>query len=130
MEYANKERSGVYGVDRRGRYSYYGGEWQGDRIRFRTRDFGAFTILSDMRDPDITPIKVNTESISFYISDELSGIASYELRVNGEWILMNYDYKKNLIWSEKLDESKPFKGQVVLKVSDKAGNQRTYQTTL
>jgi hypothetical protein len=128
--YHLKEKTGVYGVDSRGRFTFYGGEWRGDRIRFGTRDFGRFTILADTVPPKITPAKITPASLSFYITDERSGIKDFQLTVDGEWVLMNYDYKKNLIWSEKLDRTKPFKGEIVLKVTDQSGNENIFKSNL
>lgn len=127
--YSDKSKYAVYEVNG-SRYSYEGGQWIGNKIRFRTRDLGTYTILKDDNPPKISPRTINSNTLSFYISDDLSGISSFEARVDGEWVLMNYDYKRAYIWSEKLDESKPFKGQVVLKVIDNAGNVQQYKTTL
>ncbi len=130
IKYDLKSKSGVYSINDKGDVSYIGGEWRGDNIRFGTRDFGRFTILADTVPPKIVPAKVTPESMSFYISDDLSGIKDFEVKVNGEWVLMNYDYKKKLIWSEKLDPTKPFKGDVVLTVTDQSGNENKYILTL
>jgi hypothetical protein len=50
--------------------------------------------------------------------------------VNGEWVLMNHDPKNNYLWSEKLEKSKPFAGNLELKVRDNVNNEKIYQTTL
>ena len=57
------------------------------------------------------------------ISDNISGIDSYEAKINGRWLLMNYEPKLNLLWSERLDKNKPLKGEFELKVVDNAGNE-------
>lgn len=130
LNYIDKKKTGVYLVDKRGRLSYYGGDWKGDKIRFGTRDFGRFTMMTDTIPPRISPSQTNAENLSFHIGDEHSGIKSYKLEVDGEWVLMNYDYKRNLLWSEKLDPSKPFQGEVVLQVSDHSGNQSIFKFNL
>jgi hypothetical protein len=43
---------------------------------------------------------------------------------------MQYDYKRNLLWSDPLDDSKPLKGKFVLEVADNAGNSTTFETIL
>jgi hypothetical protein len=129
QSYADKSKTSVYAVNGSS-YSYEGGQWIGDKIRFRTRDLGTYTLRKDENPPRINPRTVSSNTLSFYISDDLSGISSFEARVDGEWVLMNYDYKRAYIWSEKLDESKPFKGQVVLTVTDNVGNVQQYKTTL
>jgi len=129
QSYQDKSKTAVYQVNG-SRYSYKGGQWIGDKIRFRTRDLGTYTLLKDVTAPKISPRTVSSDALSFYISDNLSGIDSFEAKVNGEWVLMKYDYKRAYIWSEKLDNSKPFKGQVVLTVTDNAGNVQQYKSTL
>lgn len=130
QEYPDKERTHVYNVHGRGRYGWEGGSWEGERMSFRTRSLGDFVLLTDSIPPSIHPVRVNSGSLSFKISDNLSGISSFDAFVNGEWVLMNYDYKRQVIWSEKLDESKPFKGPIEVRVKDQAGNEKIYSTKL
>ncbi len=129
-DYPDKARTHAYSYSGPGRYGWEGGSWSGNNLNFRTRSFGDYTILTDSVPPDIRPVRVNSNSISFTITDNLSGISSFEAYVNDDWVLMNYDHKRRVIWSEKLDESKPFKGPVVVKVYDQAGNQKIYTTKL
>ena len=39
---------------------------------------------------------------------------------------VKYDYKTGIIQSDRLDKSKPLKGDFELKVRDNAGNEKTY----
>ena len=120
----------VYAVDPAQNISYEGGKWDGQDITFSTRSFGTYTIIKDDEAPKITPIKLSSDDLRFKISDKLSGIDDYELTINGNWVLMHYDYKRDLIWSEKLNESDKFQGEIVLKVSDKQGNENIYKYNL
>jgi hypothetical protein len=72
---------------------------------------------------------VNSSEIRFTIKDNSSGIESYEATINGKWVLMRYEHKQAIIWSEKLDEQ-PFKGAVNIKVTDRAGNITEWNGTL
>jgi hypothetical protein len=125
----NKEKTQVYLEYANGYKRFLGGEWEDHRIRFSTSNLGTFVLTEDSIPPRIKPIRVTPNELSFTISDNLSGINSFEAFVDGEWILMRYEYKQALIWSEKL-ENKPFKGEVVLKVRDNAGNEALYQRRL
>ena len=71
-----------------------------------------------------------SNKISCKITDNLSGIYSFNATLNGEWLLMLYDYKRNLVWSDPLNDSKPLKGKFVMEVVDHAGNSTTFETTL
>ena len=128
--YPNKENSHVYSVDDRGNFGFAGGEWEGENMVFKTRNFGSYTILTDTIPPMVKPLIINRDELVFRITDELSGIKEFNMMVNEEWVLMNYEPKKNQIWSEKIKPEKPFEGSVVLSVIDNAGNEKLYNTKL
>ena len=110
-----------------GRYfQYMGGSWANGKITFSTRDFGDFVLLEDTNAPTIRRMAVNGAAARFKIYDDLSGIAYYEASINGEWLLMNYDYKTNMIWAERQDSKVPLKGDLAVKVVDNAGNENIY----
>lgn len=101
---------------------FLGGTWKGNEITFRTRELGNFVLLSDTTPPRARIATKNKDSFSAYISDDLSDIGSWKALVNGEWVLMNYDFKRDFIWSEKRDTSVAFNGNLTLEVKDEAGN--------
>jgi hypothetical protein len=124
-EYPRARNLGVYRVAGRG-YTYLGGEWVNGRINFNTREFGDFMILQDSIAPTIRPVFVNSASARFKINDTLSGIDHFEASINGEWVLMHYDNKNSVIWSELLTK-KPMRGLFELTVTDNAGNKSTFK---
>ena len=107
--------------------SYLPADWKNNRIHFSTREFGEFVIQRDTIAPTIAPVSVNSTAARLKIRDNLSGISYFEANINGEWMLMVYDYKTGYIKSEKLDKSKPLKGDFELKVVDNAGNEKIYK---
>ncbi|TPE44526.1 M23 family metallopeptidase [Pontibacter mangrovi] len=113
----------------RGR-GYAGGKWEGNTITFYTKNMGKFKVLQDTKPPYIRLISKNRNGIRFKISDDLSGLNSFNAWVNGKWLLMKYEHKTATIWSEKLDKSVPLSGEVILKVKDNAGNESTYTTRI
>ena len=122
----DREKYAVYRVQGNG-LDYEGGTWLGNGIQFFTRELGDFTIARDDLKPVIFKISISNSSARVRIRDRQSGIAKYEATLNGEWLLMNYDYKTGILQSERLDRSKPLKGDFVLTVTDNAGNVATYQ---
>lgn len=71
---------------------------EGQFLEGKTRSFGDYCIMLDTLAPTIKPsrFKENMSSydeMTFKVSDDLSGIASYEAYVDGEWILLAYDLK-------------------------------------
>jgi hypothetical protein len=121
-EVMNKAKAAVYAVDDKGNTGFEGGAWNGNSISFRTRNLGKFTILSDTISPQIKVVKITPDRASFKILDNLSGVKSYRATLDGKWLLMHYDRKNNLIWSETKD-GKPLKGELKLVVSDNMGNE-------
>lgn len=109
------------------RYEYVGGAWSNDRISFNTSELGDFVLLTDSLPPTISRISCTALSARFRIRDNLSGIEKYEANINGEWLLMKYDYKTGILQSERLDKKKFLKGDFELKVTDRAGNERVYR---
>jgi hypothetical protein len=125
----DKKNTHVYFQADNGRKSFVGGEWENEDIRFKTRNFGTFVLDVDKTAPTIAPVRVNTAEMRFAIKDEKSGIKDFEAYVDGKWVLMRYEHKQSVIWSEKLDKQ-PFKGEVLLIVRDMAGNEKRYTTKL
>ena len=126
MSYPKQPNMAVYRVNGKGN-TYLGGDWVNDRINFNTREFGDFMVLQDSIAPTIKPVFVNSSSARFKIKDVLSGISVYEATVNGAWVLMHYDNKNGVIWTESLNKSVPMRGLFELTVTDKAGNKSTFK---
>lgn len=128
--YNDIERTSVYKVIDGNCYEFIGGDWQSNAIRFTTRSLGEFTLLTDTIPPKIKPLRIKQDKISFHIEDELSGIRDYEVRMNGNWLLMNYDAKRDYIWSDPLDQNKNIAGELILTVEDNAGNINIFKTVI
>ena len=120
-----KASTGVYLIGAKG-YSYVGGKWENGAVRFRTRDFGEFTILEDNTPPTIRPVVVNDHVARFKIDDDMSGISSFRATINDQWLLMYHDPKTQSLWSERLDKNQLLKGEFKLVVVDNAGNRSVY----
>jgi hypothetical protein len=125
----HKMRTGVYAGSGKN-MSYRGGIWVNEQLSFKTREFGRFTMATDTVAPVIKLEAKTAGNVSCKIIDNLSGIYSFKASLNGEWLLMQYDYKRNLVWSDPLDDSQQLKGKFVLEVVDNAGNSTIFETTL
>ena len=112
--------------------SFLGGTWRNGRIEFRTRSLGRFQLLTDAIPPTVEILTATPNGISARIRDDLSGIAEFRALVNGEWILMQYDYKRALLWSDKLKPDEPFEAgaEVLVQVKDRSGNIGSDSTTI
>ena len=121
-------KTGVYDIN--SGHSYLGGTWIGSSVQFKTRKLGNFQLLTDNQAPSIRPSQIDSTYLSFVISDNLSGIKAFNCYVNGEWVLMDYEYKNGRIWSIKLDEYKIFSGELKLEVVDNVDNIGIYEVNI
>ncbi|MDX2301255.1 MAG: M23 family metallopeptidase [Microscillaceae bacterium] len=101
--------------------------WKDGKITFKTSTLGDFRILRDSSPPTIRLKNKSTESLEFYITDELSGIRDFKATLNGEYLLMDYEYKTNTLISVKKDKDQILKGNFVLEVWDEIGNKGVYR---
>lgn len=115
----------------------YGGEWKGDYLSTKIRDFGIYTIVADTLKPLIVPVNIQNgkslegqTTIRISIKDELSGIDTYRATMNGRWILMEWDPKRNLLVYEIDEMTKKGKNQFRLQVEDSRGNMAVYSAEL
>ena len=109
--------------------SYIGGTWNEYGIKFKTKSLGNFTILKDTIAPYVKLHSKKSNYIDFKISDERSGLKSFDAYLNGEWILMNYDHKRKLIWIDEYFWNKKLQGDFELEVKDNMNNSTIYRTT-
>lgn len=84
-----------------------------------------YTVAEDTVAPDITYLgKLPLQTIGFKIKDNLSGVATYRVEVNGKWCLFAYDPRVNLLKGSLaepvFERGKPNEIKVV--VTDRAGN--------
>ena len=86
--------------------------------------------MKDDKKPSVRLISSKNNRVSFRIKDDLSGIKSFKAKINGQWLLMHYEPKRNYIWSERLDKNKPLEGEFELIVADNAGNESIYKLKL
>ena len=112
-----------------------GGTYNEGWITVKTRSFGPYTVMIDTIAPLIKPYNIvkgrdmtSRGKLQMTISDELSGLKTYRGTIDGKWILMEYDYKRNLLTyffeDSKLDKGKNHK--LNISASDKRGNTSEY----
>jgi hypothetical protein len=103
----------------------------------RTRSFGTFILVKDTTAPQVKPVKLPANSnvsslkrLSFKVTDDVCGIASYNAYINDSWVLLEYDLKYDDMYYI-IDEKMPT-GSFVFKVvvSDRCGNETIWERTL
>lgn len=111
-----------------------GGKWDGDKLKTRVRSLGDFSIMVDDVPPTITPIDFSTNmkgynKMSFKIKDDLDTAGKarglrYEGRIDGKWVLFEYDGKKDLLTHRFNKNLSSGKHQLRLVVTDDRNNSR------
>ena len=110
---------------------------KGDKLTAKTRTFGSFTLVADETPPSIKPVNFsdgkwisNNKTLKVKIEDDLSGIGSYRATINGKFILMEYNYKKDVLTYD-FDDNIISEAENNLKVNvlDNAGNSATFEAT-
>lgn len=124
---AGKLHTLVYNVSRWPQFE--GGRWEGESISFTPKNLGKYSLGSDTVKPVIKFINKVGNSVRFNIFDRNSGVGTFKARLNGKWLLMNYDHKRKLIWSEAPNSEEKIKGEFVLEVTDNSGNTNTFRKT-
>lgn len=122
FEIVNKDKYSVYtsyGGGKRGKYA--GGVWQGNNIKFSTKVLGDFVIEADSIPPKVAYFKTVGKSKYFKIGDADSGLAYWYAYLNGKFLLMHYEAKYNVIFSDP-NYHLPLKGELLIGAIDNMGN--------
>ncbi len=115
----------------------YFSTWKRDNdFRIRTKTLGTYGIFEDHTPPEIKNPNfkkgeklTDKDKLTFEISDDLSGIGSYNGFINNQWALFEYDYKTKKL-THKLSDKIAVKGnnEVRIIVIDRVGNNVIFET--
>ena len=130
-----KNKTYIATTDMKGNFWHLGGEWGNGYLTAKVREFGNFCIVADTTSPEIKGVNIfpgkifNTQTtIKLTIKDKHSGIKSYRGEIDNKWVLMDYDYKKNLLRFDIQKQLKKGEHTFNLKVIDNVGNTTEYNT--
>ena len=101
-------------------------------------ELGSFFITSDNDKPTIKPLNFKNgdwiskkKYLKLEINDLTSGIKKYDGNINGKWILLEYDPKKNLLTYDLEDlKYDSYKLNLVVNVEDFANNKSIYEAEI
>ncbi len=121
----------------RGQAYYSNTTRSGNILSIRVRDFGNYGLAVDTVPPKITPVNFtpgkwisNNKTLEVKIEDAQSGIKSYRATINDKWVLMEYEYKKNLLtytFDDNKTEETEFNFKLI--VTDNVGNSSKFEST-
>jgi hypothetical protein len=101
-----------------------------------TKNLGKFFLAQDTTPPQIRAINIadgkwisTQKTIDISISDNFSGIDSFNGYINGNWVLFDYDYKKARITYEFDNQFlQDGRNEFKLEVTDNVGNSSIFET--
>ncbi|MGQ7857443.1 M23 family metallopeptidase [Pedobacter sp. WC2501] len=116
--------------------SSQGGFFENGYVKATPKNFGSFYIAIDTIAPRIIPVNVSEgknmaglSKIFFKISDDLSGIKSFNGYIDGKWALMEFDTKTATLWLSFDERTASGKHTLELVVVDMKENTRKYTVT-
>lgn len=123
--------------------SLYGNKWNynttklvGSTFTCKTKTLGQFQLMKDTIAPKVTVAKsienkwlTGVKTLQLTISDDLSGVKSYNGYLNDKWVLFEYEPKTKKI-THTFDDVLLLEGQNKLKVvvTDNVGNSTIFET--
>ncbi|MHC5361896.1 M23 family metallopeptidase [Myroides sp. LJL110] len=136
LDIQNPSKAFIGRVDKKGNRSFYKTSKKGQTWQINTKNLGDYKIMWDTTKPTIWAASFkpgdwlsNATQISFKVKDDLSGIQSIKATLNGNWILMDYDYKTQKIVHHFSDQKTVSgKNEIVVTVEDQMGNTQEFIT--
>src|SRR5690606_1456807 len=99
-----KNKTYIGKLNYKGEAAFSGNNRSGNTLTARVRNFGKYGLAIDTVAPTITPVNFadgkwisNNKTLELKIEDKESGMKGYRAEINGKWILMEYEHKKNLL---------------------------------
>jgi murein DD-endopeptidase MepM/ murein hydrolase activator NlpD len=133
--FINKNQLLLAYINKDGSFRSAGGEYANGWVTGRVSQFGNYAIAADSVPPEIRLLNADkngickdTSRLTIRITDNLSGIASYKVMLDGKWVLAEFDAKNDMLIYE-FDENTRFniKQQLIVIISDPKKNTTTLQ---
>ena len=101
-DFKTKKNKLAIGQLKNKKWSYINSSWENEKLKGAIKSFGVFTIIKDEIKPTIKAVNLNEDmrnqkSIKFIVKDNFSGVDYFSGTLNGDWVIMEYDAKNNLI---------------------------------
>lgn len=117
----------------KGKWRSLGGRFNGGWMEAKPKEFGEFVVKADTLAPIIQNINLKKDmsgrtEFSIKITDDFSGIEKYRAEIDGQWVLMEYQPKRNRL-TYKFDQDRITHGDhsIVLFVSDERKNEQRFE---
>lgn len=117
--------------------SYVYSTRKGNKLTAKSKTLGQYILATDTEKPKIKPVNFDDGKwlskfryLKVKLSDDLSGIRNYRATVNGKWVLMEYNPKKQILTYDFNDNVvTDTKNNLKIIVTDYVGNSATFEAT-
>jgi hypothetical protein len=110
-----------------------GGSVTNGKIKFTSRRMGHFAVMVDTTAPNISGKLLrkdktyrNGKDIKFLVSDDLSGVDPYSAFIDGQWVLLKFDPKRNLMWHTLSNKISAGEHEMKVKITDERKNSQFF----
>jgi hypothetical protein len=123
-------------LDDEGKIVSAGGGYSNGFVTSRPRSFGRYFIVADTVAPEVTLLGVSADGrpasssvLEVRATDDLSGLRAYNAWFDGEWALLEYDAKKDMLRYRLRERPSVGKHEFTVVVDDNKENltRRTFQ---
>ncbi len=130
-----KDKLIIVQLDKNNKPRNMGGTFADGWLTTKIKAFGNYTVMLDTTPPTLLPVNLRPsmsgkDSLIFRVGDDLSGVDKWVGRLDGKWILFEWDHKKQRL-SHVFDRfsSTPGTHELSLEVRDERGNVRALSYT-
>jgi hypothetical protein len=137
--YSDEEKSAMFiaSLGNNNRPIYHGTVKKEKSFMTRSKVLGSYFLAKDTLAPSIKALNFedgkwlsNYKYLKLQVADEITGIRSYEGKINGEWILLEYEPKTNMLSYNFNDKAiVGAKHDLEVIVRDHVGNSTTFIST-
>ena len=131
-KWVNNSKLYIASIDNNGKVSSLGGKMKNGWMEVKTHTMGEYTVKVDSVAPTVKASNFKDgqsvkalKSLRFKISDDMTGIETYDIYLDDVWVLGQYDAKNNLLYYEFDEKMKKGTNNVKVVVTDGVGNKKT-----
>ena len=127
----------AYSTNNEKEYYYLGSDNENSFLKTKSRQLGYFKIMADTIPPEIKIVNFKEgkniskqKTLKVKIKDKQTGIKTYRATLNNNWILMEYDAKKNLLTYNYDDRIEAGNNNFKIIVEDLLNNSTEYSCNI
>lgn len=133
-----QSKSCIVSIDAKGKRTYEGGHYSEGWVIAHPKTFGNFAVAVDTTAPGLRlafkPAMsdkiinlTRSKTIGITATDNLSGIRKYKASIDDQWVLCEYEMKKDLLFYTFDEKVTPGVHTFFIEVSDDKQNKRTFE---